>query len=66
MAASRCGREVLYYPFGDPRASGLDETARALRAAGVTVGQLAAALFGAGAEALRGGRAFEVVTEALC
>ena len=58
MAASRAGRAVLYFPFGDPRVSGLREAAEALRANEVTVGQLARVLFGAGAEALSNGRAF--------
>ena len=65
MAASHAGREVLYYPFGDPRASGLREAADKLIASGATVGQLAAVLFGAGAEELSNGRAFAVIESKL-
>jgi hypothetical protein len=64
MAASRAGRAVLYYPFGDPRIDGLREVADELLAAKVSVGQLARALFGKGA-ALSHGRAFAVVQAAI-
>ena len=60
MAASRMGRPVLYYPFGDPRIAGLKETTEKLLAAKVTVGQLAKVLVGGG-DALSHGRAFAVV-----
>ena len=33
MGASVSGRDVLYFPFGDPRASGIAETAAKLREA---------------------------------
>ena len=61
MAASRAGRDVLYYPFGDPRIAGLKETAERLLKAKVTVGQLGRALFKSGDQALSHGRAFAVV-----
>ena len=34
MAASRAGRPMLYYPFGDARAAGLDERSTRPRAPG--------------------------------
>ena len=60
MAASRARRDVLYYPFGDPKIEGLRETADRLLARRTTVGELARALAGKGA-ALADGRAFDVV-----
>ena len=59
-AASRAGRDVVYFPFGDPRVEGLRETAELLRAAHATVGQLSEALFACG-EALSDERAFAVI-----
>ena len=64
MAASRAGRPVLYYPFGDPRASGLESASAACLAACLSVGGLAQLLFGRGMQ-LRGGKALEVVTSEL-
>jgi poly(ADP-ribose) glycohydrolase len=60
MAASHSGRAILYFPFGDPRATGLEETARKLLAANATVGQLAKALCDSGAD-MSHGRAFQAV-----
>jgi len=40
IAASKAGRDVLYFTFNDHRATGLEETVNALREKGVTVGQL--------------------------
>lgn len=64
MASSKAGREVLYFPFGDPRVDGLAETSARLLEAKVTVGQLAKVLFGGG-KALSHGRAFAVAESAL-
>lgn len=55
MAASRAGRTVCYYPFGDARADGLTEVSAKLLTAKVTVGQLSKVLFESSAEVLRGG-----------
>ena len=65
MAASRSGREVVYFPFGDPRAAGIGEAAEQILKAKVTVGQLAKAIFGKGA-ALAKGKALDVAVAALC
>lgn len=64
IAASRAGRPVLYYPFGDPRASGLAETAAKLLAANVTVGQLTRSLLDSQQE-MSQGRAFACVEKIL-
>ena len=70
MVASRCGRQLIYYPFGDARVAGLAEAAEAAIRAEATVGQLAAALFDATPDELMGrdavgGGAFDVVRAAL-
>ena len=45
MAASRAGREIAYYPFGDARVAHLGRVAAQLLEARATVGQLASAIF---------------------
>ena len=44
-SASRAGREVTYYPFGDARVADLGRVAARLLGARATVGQLASAIF---------------------
>ena len=66
MAASYTRRPILYYPFGDPKASGLAETAAKLLAAKVTVGQLARALLAGDRQECSNGRAFACVEKRLC
>ena len=61
MAASRAGRPMLYYPFGDARAAGLDEMSTRLLAAKMTVGQLSKLLFSAPEEVLRDSGTFALV-----
>ena len=65
MAASRANREMLYYPFGDSRAAGLDEVSARLLTANMTVGQLGKLLFSAPGEALRDSGAFALVLAAV-
>jgi len=65
LAASRAGRDTLYFPYGDPRAHGLREVSAKLLGAKVTVGSLARALFECGAPALKDGGAFDVALDAL-
>ena len=65
MAASRAGRAMVYYPFGDSRAAGLEEVSARLLAAKTTVGQLGKLLFNAPEEALRDRGAFALVLAAV-
>ena len=65
MAASRAGRAMIYYPFGDSRAAGLEEVSARLLAAKTTVGQLGKLLFNAPEEALRDRGAFALVQAAV-
>ena len=65
IAASRAGRTMLYFPYGDPRVTGLGAAAARLLAAKITVGQLARALLKADRTSLQGGRALDAVLEAL-
>ena len=65
MAASRAGRAMIYYPFGDSRAAGLEEVSARLLAAKTTVGQLGKLLFNAPEEALRDRGAFALVLAAV-
>ena len=65
MAASRAGRAMVYYPFGDSRAAGLEEVSARLLAAKTTVGQLGKLLFNAPEEVLRDRGAFALVLAAV-
>jgi poly(ADP-ribose) glycohydrolase len=65
IAASRAGRTILYFPYGDSRATGLGAAVARLLAAKMTVGQLARALLKADSKSLQGGRALDAVLEAL-
>ena len=58
LEASRAGRRVIYYPFGDPKASGLKEAAQLLLGKRATVAQLARALLESQGEHMSHGRAF--------
>ena len=60
MAASRAGRTMIYYPYGDSRADDLDQVSANLLATKMTVGNLAELLFESSTDALQG-CAFAVV-----